>query len=339
MFKIEPTLKITKEFIFSKISQEQVFEHYLGIQVTNKLFCSPSILRKDNNPTCTFYKNAKGILKLKDFASDNLDCIAVVMKIFTCTYYTALRIICNDFGLIKTNVEKNPPKIEYSGKILKETEKSRIEVVTKEFSQKELDWWKSFGVSKKSLDKFNIFSIKSIFLNGNYFNSSSESCPIYGYYGGADNDGVNLWRLYMPTKRNYRFISNWSSNMIQGAKQLPKSGEFLIITKSLKDVVSLYEYGIIAIAPCSETLFLSENQYSRLKARYKEIFLLYDKDLPGVKASQKIRKNFPDINVLLMPKTKDFTDYVKKYGTLKTLNLIEEWQERRKSAYYQNSKK
>ena len=31
MFKIEPTIKITKEFIFSKISQEQVFEHYLGI--------------------------------------------------------------------------------------------------------------------------------------------------------------------------------------------------------------------------------------------------------------------------------------------------------------------
>jgi hypothetical protein len=31
-----------------------------------------------------------------------------------------------------------------------------------------------------------------------------------------------------------------------------------------------------------------------------------------------------------MPKTKDFTDYVKKYGTLKTLNLIEQWQEKRK---------
>ena len=134
----------------------------------------------------------------------------------------------------------------------------------------------------------------------------------------------------MPTKRSYRFISNWPSNMIQGAKQLPKAGEFLIITKSLKDVVSLYEHGIIAIAPCSETLFLSESQYSRLQERYKEVFLLYDKDLPGIKAAQKIRKNFPDINILLMPKTKDFTDYVKKYGTLKTLNLIDEWQERRK---------
>ena len=34
---------------------------------------------------------------------------------------------------------------------------------------------------------------------------------------------------------------------------------------------------------------------------------------------------YKDLKVLLVPKVKDFTDYVKKYGTLKTLNLIEEW--------------
>ena len=94
--------------------------------------------------------------------------------------------------------------------------------------------------------------------------------------------------------------------------------------------MALYEFGIIAIAPNSENLFLTEAQYNKLKLRFKNIYLLYDRDLPGVKSANKIRKKFKDIQVLLIPKVKDFTDYVKKYGTLKTCNLIEEWQEKRK---------
>ena len=31
--------------------------------------------------------------------------------------------------------------------------------------------------------------------------SSSEQCPIYGYYGGEDSENNELWRLYMPTKK------------------------------------------------------------------------------------------------------------------------------------------
>ena len=129
----------------------------------------------------------------------------------------------------------------------------------------------------------------------------------------------------MPTKRKYRFLSNWHSTLIQGSKQLPKSGDVLVITKSLKDVMSLYEFGITAVAPNSENLFLTDAQYDKLRLRFNSIYLLYDRDLPGVKSANKIRKKHKDLKVLLVPKVKDFTDYVKKYGTLKTLNLIEEW--------------
>ena len=57
MFELETN--ITKEFILSKVSQEQIFEHY-GISVKKGLFCSPSIIRVDKQPTCSFYKNSKG---------------------------------------------------------------------------------------------------------------------------------------------------------------------------------------------------------------------------------------------------------------------------------------
>lgn len=328
MYNLDLPSKITKELLLSKYSQETFFEHYLGIPVKKGLFISPSIIRTDHKPTCAFYKNQKGILTYKDFAGPTFDFIGCVKYIFNCSYYKALRIIANDFNFIQTG-EKNLPKIPYTGYKLNITDHAKIEVEIKEFTAKELQWWESFGISKKTLDRFKVFSIKSIFLNGNYFSSSAENSPIYGYYGGNNSLGDELWRLYMPTKKTYRFLSNWHATMIQGAKQISKSGDFIVITKSLKDVMALYEFGIPAIAPNSENLFLTEAQYDKLQHRFKMIYLLYDRDLPGVKAANKIRKNFPNLKVLLMPNTKDFTDYVKKYGILKTINLIELWQKNR----------
>jgi len=331
MYKLDVAPKITKELLLSKYSQETFFEHYLGVPVKKGLFKSPSIIRTDNNPTCSFYKDKKGNLKYKDFAGPTFDFVGCVMYIFNCSYYKALRIIANDFGFIEIEkVEKNPPKMEYTGHELKQTDKAKIEVEIKEFSQRELDWWGTYGIGLPTLKKFTVFSIKSVFLNGVYFTSSFESCPIYGYYGGENSDGDELWRLYMPTKRTYRFLSNWSSTMIQGSKMLPKSGEFVVVTKSLKDVMALYEFGIPAIAPNSENLFLTEAQYEKLQTKFQQIYILYDRDLPGVKSANRIRKKFNGLQVLLVPKVKDFTDYVKKYGTYKTFNLIEEWLEKRK---------
>lgn len=332
MYNLELSIRITKELLLSKEwTQETYFEHYLGIPVKKGLFCSPSIIRRDTKPTCAFYKNSNGVLKYKDFAGPTFDFVGAVMYIFKCSYYKALQIIANDFGFIQVkDIPINLPKIQYTGIELKETTHAKIQVEIQEFSEKELNWWASFGISLKTLNKFKVFSIKSVFLNGNYFTTSSPSSPIYGYYGGETSDGNELWRLYMPTKIKYRFLSNWSATMLQGAKQLPKSGEFIVITKSLKDVMALYEFGITAIAPNSENLFLTIAQYNKLGSKFKYMYLLYDRDLPGVKAANKIRKQFKNIQVLLMPKVKDFTDYVKKYGTLKTFKLINEWQQKRK---------
>ncbi|MGV8961923.1 MAG: toprim domain-containing protein [Candidatus Saccharimonadaceae bacterium] len=331
MYSLEVATRITKELLLSKHTQETYFEHYLGIPVKKGLFCSPPIIRVDKKPTCAFYKDGKGILKYKDFAGPSFDFVGAVMYIYICSYYKALRIIGNDFGFIELDkVPKNPAKIPYTGCEFKETERAMIQVEIQEFSKKELSWWESFGISKKTLEKFKVYSIKSVFLNGSYFTSSTEHSPIYGYYGGKNSNDDELWRLYMPTKVKYRFLSNWSSAMIQGAKQLPKEGDFIVVTKSLKDVMSLYEFGITAIAPNSENLFLTDSQYLKVQGKFKDIYLLYDRDLPGVRAANKIRKQFPAIKILLVPKVKDFTDYVKRYGILRTLNLVEEWLQKRR---------
>lgn len=320
-------LGITKEFLLSKHSEETYMEFYLGIPVKKGLFKSP--IRPDNTPTCSFYRNKSGELIFKDFRGDFYgNFVSVVMKIHGCTYYQALKIIAGDFGLIKTNT---PPKVinVKESESFKDSGPCSINVEIQDFTKQELDWWGDYGITSKILKKFNVFSCKSVFLNGNYFAMSAQHSPIYGYYGGKQDD-LELWRIYFPKRKNYRFITNWDSKKIQGFKQLPKEGKLLCITKSMKDVMCLHSMGIPAIAPNSEHLFISESVLKSLKERFKHIVVLYDNDLAGISNLNKFRKQFPELNYVWIPRkyeAKDISDFYKKYGRSKTIELIKQYLE------------
>lgn len=117
--------------------------------------------------------------------------------------------------------------------------------------------------------------------------------------------------------------------MLQGAHMLPETGDYLVITKAMKDVIVLYEYGIPAIAPCSETLFISDSQYEKLKSRFKHIYCVYDNDRAGLINMAKFRRQFPDIKYLKLDPNdaKDISDYRKAFGHQKTLDLINKCKE------------
>ena len=326
MFNLEPAeQKITKELLLSKNSEETYMEHYLGIPVKKGLFKSP--LRKDSKPTASFFRNKKGDLIFHDFRGDFYgNFISVVIELFQCSYYKALKIIANDFRINNyKNYEKHESKIEYSGTIFKETQStSIIQVEKKEFSQKELDWWDSFGISKTTLSKYKVVSCSSIFLNGQYFTSSSDKSPIFGYYGGK-KDGIELWRIYMPTKKTFRFLSNWSSSIIQGSKQLIESGDYCILSKSLKDVMLLHEFNFISCAPNAESITISKSQFDKLNQKFNNIIIFFDNDLAGVQGAHRYKKQFNCKCIFIKRKyAKDFSDLYKKLSSTQFWIVIDE---------------
>ena len=320
-FTIDP--KITKEFLLSKNSEETYMSYYLGVPVKKGLFRSP--LRSDNHNTCSFFRGRSGNLYFKDFATGQcLTFEGVVMEKYHCTYHNALKIIAKDFGYIQSSeVKKQEIKIQPKFESEKET---FIQVEIKDFSESELKWWNSFGITEKILHKYKIYSVKTVFLNGSIYAQSTQHSPIYGYYFGK-KENIEQWRIYMPKRKEFRFIGNVSTKTIQGYKQLPEDGKLLVITKSMKDVCLLATLGIPAVAPNSETQFVSEKLLDEFRERFKNIVLLYDSDLTGVRFMNKIRKQHRDLIVCMIPRkyeAKDISDFYKKYGKSKTISLIKE---------------
>lgn len=318
--------KITKEFLFSKgINQESIIVHYTGIDITSKrLFLSP--FRSDKKVTCGLYKSKNGTLYIHDFATnEHINCFEVVMRLFNINYYQALEIIAQDFGLIKGHipVKKSPIIVPE----IKETESSRIQVQIKRFSEEELKWWESFGITLKLLKKYNVFSIQHVFLNGELKFSSSSKNPIYGYYFGHDKNGEEKWKIYFPMRQEFRFLNNISKKVLQGYKQLPKTGDYLCITKSMKDCIALNRLGIAAVSPNSETLFIDDKKLQEFKQRFKHIIVLYDNDRPGKYNMAKIRREYPELNYYFLPNylEKDVTDTIKRIGFEKMKELVNQF--------------
>lgn len=323
-FTFEPKIKINKGYLLTIHSEETYMEYYLGIEVKKGLFRSP--LRQDNTPTCSFYRNKSGELIFHDFSGDFYgNFIDVVMRKYNVSYYKAIDIIAKDFGIIKGNEETHKTFIKESFNKIEKSEPANIRVEIKEFNEKELLWWKEYGITKETLKKFHVYSCKNIFLNGNLININNNNL-IFGYYGGKKNK-LELWRIYFPERTSYRFLTNWPSKKIQGFNELPKDGKLLVITKSMKDCMCLYSLGIPAIAPNSENLFISKNVLNNLKKRFKYIVVMYDNDLPGISNMKKIKKEFPELIYYFIPRkyeVKDISDFYKKYKKDYTINFIKE---------------
>ena len=321
-FQFKPNL--TKELILSRFSEEQIMEYYLHIPIKKGLFRSP--LRRDREPTCSLYRNKSGTLIFKDFATgQHLNVFEIVQTMYNCKFYDALKIIANDFGIIRdSNLPRNPGKINKNPIKIEDKEMSKIQVEIQDFTELELKWWKRYGITKEILEHFNIYSCKYVFLNDQIIAKSQQHCPIFGYYGKR-YQGIELWRCYFPKRTSFRFVTNWPSKKIQGYDQLPSRGNLLVITKSMKDVACLYSMGVTAIAPNSETQFISDSVLNDLKERFKHIVVLFDNDYTGISFMSKIKKKYPELIYTWIPRSlgaKDISDYYKENGRKSTIKLI-----------------
>ncbi len=305
---------ITKKYILSHISEEDIFEKYLGIKVVyNKLIRNP--LRDDKSPTASF-KFVNDRIQFRDWSEPfSRDCFNIVEFIYKCNYYKALEIIASHFNL--TNIPIGDlPILSIQEAREKSVSKTELRIKSRPFNKRDIEWWNQFHIPISQLEKFNVVAISHYWINGK---ESKVYGLAYAYlFGGYD------YKLYFPENKMCRFIQN-RADILQGYNNLPEYGNHCVITKSYKDVIALDMFGIISVAPMSETVLPTTEQYSDLYNRFDEMFYLGDNDYRGLRATINFKQTF-GLQPLVFPKDepKDFTDNLKVYGVNTMSDIIED---------------
>jgi hypothetical protein len=312
-------LDITFDWLFDRINQEDVYVKYFGFCEINKKFTNP--LRRDNKADCWFYWN-EGILYFHDPAwRQTYTAVTIVMKVEGLTYYRALEKIYNTF-LENSNYQPtvNPQRIN------KSTKSKNIKTTIQPFTETDIEFLKSYGIGSEFCKKAKWFSIKHYWINDVLMYTYSKYNPCIGYYFKG------RWKLYFYKNKDWRFLSNTNKEDIQGYEILPENGDLLIITKSFKDIGTLYEQGIYAIAPQAESIVIQQDIIDDLKKRFKVIYTLMDYDNAGIHLAWQMRKLYGIKPLFFTDRlwnrkggymtAKDISDYRKLYGFENLKQLI-----------------
>jgi 5S rRNA maturation endonuclease (ribonuclease M5) len=312
---------ITREDILKCITQEEIYSYYLGESVADLgIFHSP--LREDNIPSFAlyFHRHYRDILMFKDFATNDCgDFVVLVMKMFNLGYYDALNKIAFDLGLSSFSVDVSKQLTNYT-KIV-HRDKINLGIKSREWMVKDRDYWLSYGIKKSTLVRYKVFPISYIFYNDVAVKAANLA---YAYVEQKD-DRVS-YKIYQPLEPKIKkWINNADYTVHQGYKQLPDTGELLIITKSLKDVMSIHDtLNIAAIGLQSESVMMKETVMQEYKSRFKKVICLFDNDEAGKKLSLGFTQRYgvPHFFVPELPKVTDFSDLVKAKGQEQAVQIL-----------------
>jgi len=301
---------LTKDKILSHVSQEQIFEKYSGMQISNEMFCSK--LRVDNSPGCRFNYGKTGILYHVDYSlGEYLDCFDYVGKMFQLNFIEAMNHIGADFGLLSSNVIDRVPVVPERCEAVKKASKERVPIVITEREWDDHDeiYWGSIFVSKEIFFYFDSALVEAAWIGDNLFYTYVTSNPCYAY---RNIDGL---KLYQPLTRDKGKKFRNNSSMALGWRQMMEStSKTLVITKSLKDVMVMYRFGVTAVAPQGEGMLFKESWMEIIREKFDNIYILMDNDSAGMRSMVKYRQAYPYIQCMMYPKElcKDTAEFVEK---------------------------
>lgn len=312
--KIQDEQQVTLEWILSKVTEYDIYSAYIGNFKVGMIYNSP--FRQDKNPSfgCYYSRTTKQLM-FKDHGTG--DCGNVIKFVSLLTGLTNYSDILNNI-VNKLKITNDTQLV--SSKQYISSKETVIGVVRQDFTLTDTNYWSQFNISLDTLKKFGVSSIKYYLCDGIVKGIYKDTNPMYAY------KVYNHFKIYRPLADKYtKWRNNLTENDIQGFKQLPKTGDILIITKSMKDVMCLYEMGIPAISPSSESTFIPDKALEQLKKRFKRIIILFDRDKAGVKYLRKMSVKTGLEGFLLNKKlkSKDVSDSIKLNGFEETKKFIE----------------
>lgn len=340
---------ILPEDILKYVSDVDIFNHYAEEDYTIGPICSP--LRADDTvPSFSiFYGDRSGKMMWKDWAKNvSGDWIGFVVRYYHYLNFNDVLIqVCRDLGIIhnfpgydsKTPVGVKSYSREEAESTRKKLEertaiKTTIDILPrKALSATDKKFWNQYHIPdlEQWLNFYRIYSINKVFYNGSLYGMEiPEQNPAYGYL--EMKDGKPSYKIYRPLHpdKSRKWFNNGDASVWEGWEQLPDTGDLLIITKSLKDVVCIRSTTRI---PCvslkAESVLPKPHVFKQLQKRFTNVVIFYDNDFDksenyGQKFANKLSETFKVPNIMVPSKyiTKDYTDLIAKLGREKTVKIF-----------------
>jgi hypothetical protein len=289
-------------------NQYLMYKSYIGDFKLNRAIKSP--FRKDTHPSfCVYASKQYPNLYWKDFATGDKG-----------TWRDFIMRITGELSLSKAlDIYNNSPKAKWSKiaeKCPLKTHDINIGVNRRKFTKADLEWWAQYGINQNTLEKYNVSAIKSYFTGTSPYDLTNELAYCYKIF--------NHFKIYRPqANKTYKWRTDTTVYDIQGFEQLPERGQLLIITKSLKDVMTLDVMGYNAIAPQSESSDIPKNVFTLLKSKFKKLVLLFDNDEGGRLGRNKLVETYK-LDWIELTQAKDISDLVKLIGLDKAKETLKQ---------------
>jgi hypothetical protein len=325
-------VRLTAQAVLQKISEYDIFRYYMPDKSWKINQATFSPFRKENNPSFII-GNKKGFLSFIDFAdtSKRGDCFTFVKMLYNLPSMSdVLRMIDRDFGLgfIPNNSVGDYKKITKEYKQPEEVGKrySLIQVVTRKFTNEELEYWNQYHQSLDDLRANNVYAIKKLYLNKQLF-SLKDTELRFGYLYDSH------WKIYRPfgDKKSKWVPNNVPITAMDGREDIHNCS-VAFINKSKKDYMVMKKVFPCSCAVQNEGLgCFSDENVEYLKANSDRQILSFDSDETGVHNSKQITELF-DFEYTNVPRKylqegiKDWADLAKAHGLETIENYLKEKQ-------------
>ena len=306
----------------TSISIPELFEKYSEVRILTAVFpeitsipckiCSP--FRADNNPSFSIYLDNDKHIRFKDFGESETkgSLLDLLCKKWNCTFNQVFDKI------LEVMQKQEGSEVEFKMKQIKtltrkeSSELTKIQVKVRPWKDYDLEYWKSYGITKPWLVHAGVYPI-----------SPSEK---HAYCFTEYKEGNLSLKIYQPyNTKGFKWCSKMDASVISLWTKVPEYGDRIIICSSLKDALCIScQLHIPAIAPQGEAYNISETAINELKRRYKKVFISFDVDEPGILDAQKLseKTGFPFI-VPDLKGQKDYSDFYKSLENKEEFQQLE----------------
>ena len=311
--------------VMNRVSHADLLSYYLGINSLPVLINSP--LRSDTHPSFFIYSPDGSKVLYKDYATgDRGDIYSLLKNKENLSFSQLIRKIAADKKLLKKSSEGSFTVTPASGKKFAPRVPRDLKVKVRDWQPYDIEWWKQWGISLKWLKYAEVYPIshKIVYKGGERYVIHAAK---YAYvFVERKEDNISL-KVYQPEVKDKRWKWDTSNNgsVVGLWTKVPETGDRIVICSSLKDALCLWaNTGIPAIYVQSETTGLSQTAQEVLRRRFRNVFICFDNDAPGLIDGEELalRTGFRNIVLPHFEGGKDISDFYKAKGKEEFIKII-----------------